>query len=78
VALDLQRIERVLPVERELVVYGGGVFPSLRAGVVTRESARRVRTVGPEASDAAAAVGVVALLEIALAADGGESGEDAS
>ncbi len=64
--LDLQLIEHELAADRELVVYGGGLFPTIVRDALTRDSARRVRLVDPQVSDAAATVGAVRLLEAFL------------
>lgn len=67
-ALDLQLLEGAAPPDRELIVYGGGVFPGLLrdAWIAAGRPARRIE---PAESDRAAAVGAVRLLEARLAAE---------
>ena len=70
--LDLQLIEHELAADRELVVYGGGLFPAIVRDALTRDGARRVRLVDPVVSDGAATVGTVRLLEAYLSRQTGE------
>ena len=58
--------------DRELVVYGGGLFPAIVRDMLLRASDRRVRLVDPQVSDAAATVGTVRLLEAFLSTQAGE------
>lgn len=67
-ALDLQLIERELPAGREVVLYGGGAFPTLLAEALAVGGRHPVRVVPPEVGEAAATVGAVRLLEARLAA----------
>lgn len=69
-ALDLQLLERAAPRDRELVLYGGGVFPGLLRDAC-EAGGWRVRRVDAADGDRAAAVGAVRLLEAHLAAIGG-------
>lgn len=71
--LDLQLIEHELPSDRELVVYGGGLFPVIVRDMLLRAGERRVRLVDPQVSDAAATIGTVRLLEVFLASQVGAS-----
>jgi len=69
-ALDLQLLERELPPARELVVYGGGVFPGLLHDAL-QAAGRPVRRVAAEDADRSAVVGAVRLLEAFLHAERG-------
>lgn len=72
--LDLQLIEHELAPDRELVLYGGGLFPALVRDLLTHDGTRRVRLVAPQVSDGAATVGTVRLLEAYLSGQAGEPG----
>lgn len=62
-ALDEQWLERAMPDDVELVIYGGGVFPPLLANILAERQRRHVRVVDPVVGDRAAAVGAAKLLE---------------
>ncbi len=69
--LDLQLIEHELAADREVVVYGGGLFPAIVRDMLTRAGDRRVRLVDPRVSDAAATIGTVRSLETFLGSRAG-------
>ena len=71
--LDLQLIEHELASDRELVIYGGGLFPVIVRDMLMRAGDRRVRLVDPQVSDAVATIGTVRLLETFLASQAGTS-----
>jgi len=69
-ALDLQLLESELAPDRELVVYGGGVFPGLLHDAL-KAAGRPVRRVEAADADRSAVVGAVHLLEAFLHAERG-------
>ena len=65
-ALDEECLEHAMSDDTELVIYGGGVFPTLLGELLAERPGSRVRVIDPDVSDRAAAVGAVRLLEARL------------
>ena len=64
--LDLQLIEHDVAPDREVILYGGGLFPGILRKALLRTGSRRVRVLDRSLSDGAATVGAVRLLQAFL------------